>query len=288
MIISKSYIKFQACLIALAFCLTCLYGQESIPSFINKDLDERINLSLRKAGHNLLISLGDTTSSIPPVLKKGDAYDLTLNTFSYTSFPTILDKALADYDISHHYQVLVRGCESDTIKLGYSFKDYHSSNVACQERSTDRNCHKVSITFYATPLPDESSSSIPWPLFTSILIGFVATFYWKKRSFNKNTEDNEKVEIGQYTYHPQKQSLFNGSNEQQLTYRESKLLSLLVNRKNQVVKRETILAEVWEDEGVIVGRSVDVFISRLRKFFSDDSSVQIKNVHGVGYRLIID
>jgi len=71
----------------------------------------------------------------------------------------------------------------------------------------------------------------------------------------------------------------------ELTYREAKLLHLFAGHPNQVLERAYILQHVWADEGVLVGRSLDVFVSRLRKMLRDDPSVRIEAVHGVGYRL---
>lgn len=70
-----------------------------------------------------------------------------------------------------------------------------------------------------------------------------------------------------------------------LTYREAKLLHLFVTHANQVLERSTIIEKVWADEGVLVGRSVDMFVSRLRKMLKEDATVQIVAVHGIGYRL---
>jgi DNA-binding response OmpR family regulator len=75
--------------------------------------------------------------------------------------------------------------------------------------------------------------------------------------------------------------------EKTLTFRENKLLFLLTSHPNEVLERDKILDEVWGDEGVIVGRSLDVFISRLRKILKLDPALQIKSVHGVGYKLVI-
>jgi DNA-binding response OmpR family regulator len=72
-----------------------------------------------------------------------------------------------------------------------------------------------------------------------------------------------------------------------LTFRENKLLLYFANHPNQVLEREEILANVWGDEGLIVGRSLDVFVSRLRKILKNDTTLQLKNIHGIGYRLEI-
>lgn len=70
-----------------------------------------------------------------------------------------------------------------------------------------------------------------------------------------------------------------------LTTKETKLLKLFCQNLNQVIPRDVIQKAIWEDEGYFVGRSMDVFISRLRKLLKDDPDVSITNVHGVGYKL---
>ena len=75
--------------------------------------------------------------------------------------------------------------------------------------------------------------------------------------------------------------------ETKLTYREAKLLQLFCAHKNELLDRDYILKQVWEDEGVLVGRSVDVFVSRLRKIMKNDDSLKISNVHARGYRFEI-
>ena len=73
----------------------------------------------------------------------------------------------------------------------------------------------------------------------------------------------------------------------QLTSREGDLLQLLASNKNQLLKREDILLEIWGDDDYFLGRSLDVFISRLRKYMADDHAIEIRNHHGVGFTLKI-
>ncbi len=96
------------------------------------------------------------------------------------------------------------------------------------------------------------------------------------------------LRFGNCSFDVSRQILTAGNTLHKLTYREAKLLGLLVNHANQVLDRDTILKLVWEDEGVTVGRSVDVFMSRLRKLLHDDPTVRIAAVHGVGYKLEVD
>ncbi|SNS91738.1 DNA-binding response regulator, OmpR family, contains REC and winged-helix (wHTH) domain [Ekhidna lutea] len=81
-----------------------------------------------------------------------------------------------------------------------------------------------------------------------------------------------------YSFHDQKQSL---------TQMEGKLLGMLVQNRNQLVKREDILETIWGENDYFKGRSLDVFITRLRKYLSNDSTLEIKNHHGVGFCLLI-
>ena len=73
----------------------------------------------------------------------------------------------------------------------------------------------------------------------------------------------------------------------ELTSKETDLLALLHSSIDQTIEREKILQVVWGDEGDYVGRTLDVFISKLRKKFSEDENVRIVNVRGVGYRLML-
>ena len=76
-----------------------------------------------------------------------------------------------------------------------------------------------------------------------------------------------------------------GTVKETLTFRETKLLQLFANNVDRLLDRESIIQQVWADEGVLVGRSVDVFVSRLRKKIAADPTIAISVVHGVGYRL---
>lgn len=92
--------------------------------------------------------------------------------------------------------------------------------------------------------------------------------------------------IGQYVLNYRNLQLYFGNQEEKsMTQREADLLRLLVENKNNLVKREFLLTQLWGDDDYFKGRSMDVFISRLRKYLKKDPSVQIKNVHGVGFRL---
>ena len=78
-----------------------------------------------------------------------------------------------------------------------------------------------------------------------------------------------------------------GKKKKSLTQKEAEVLKLLYQNRERVLKREEILRQVWGDDDYFMGRSLDVFISKLRKYLREDSSIQIVNYHGVGFRLDI-
>jgi DNA-binding response OmpR family regulator len=94
-----------------------------------------------------------------------------------------------------------------------------------------------------------------------------------------------KFHVGNYEFDYTTLTLRNSSIEKTLTQKEAEVLQLLYYNRHRVLKREEILKEVWGDDDYFMGRSMDVFISKLRKYLKEDPAVQIVNYHGVGFRL---
>ncbi|MEQ9439537.1 MAG: response regulator transcription factor [Cyclobacteriaceae bacterium] len=95
------------------------------------------------------------------------------------------------------------------------------------------------------------------------------------------------VNLGHYIFNHAQQQLTYHDESRALTHREAALLGYLVRYRNQVVKREAILAAIWGEDDYFAGRSLDVFISRLRKYLQQDAGILIENIHGVGFRLLV-
>ena len=91
--------------------------------------------------------------------------------------------------------------------------------------------------------------------------------------------------FGHFRFDPANQQLSEGQKTHTLTHRESELLKLMTDHAGQIVKREDILLKVWENDQFFSSRSLDVFISQLRKLLRSDPNVKIENIHNVGYRL---
>lgn len=103
---------------------------------------------------------------------------------------------------------------------------------------------------------------------------------------SKTIKHEGAIKIGSYVFDATKQTLKNSEITKALTHRESALLELLINSKNEILDRSLILNTIWGNDDFFSGRSMDVFISKLRKKMSDDASIQILNIRGFGYKLI--
>jgi two-component system OmpR family response regulator len=92
--------------------------------------------------------------------------------------------------------------------------------------------------------------------------------------------------IGNYTFNPLKQHLIFGDHTVKLTTKESELLELLCRHSNEILERNFALKSIWIDDNYFNARSMDVYITRLRKYLKNDPSVKILNIHGRGYKLL--
>ncbi|RYY37510.1 MAG: response regulator transcription factor [Sphingobacteriaceae bacterium] len=104
----------------------------------------------------------------------------------------------------------------------------------------------------------------------------------------KAEEQQTRFEIGKYNFDYQAQLISIGEQQQKLSTKEAELLRLLCLRKNEVLTREEALLNIWHDDNYFNGRSMDVFLSKIRKYLKDDPNVEIINVHGRGYKLLIN
>ncbi|GGM79715.1 hypothetical protein GCM10010967_09340 [Dyadobacter beijingensis] len=257
---------------------------------------ENVNLSLRRTVHLLLRANGDSATAIPPV-SQADAHTFSVrmeNMLDYDKLPETLQQSLAAYHIDQPYTVTVLDCDSGTVQLGYQFFDLRQpGGVPCAGRSREARCYVLQVRFTPAQQPAKTAGN-SWLLISVggalAGLGFIA---WNRSRHKKEqspmplpeTVPASRLAFGQSWLDTASQTLFDSATTHSLTFREAKLLALFAKNTNQVLERDFILKSVWEDEGVTVGRSVDVFVSRLRKLLAADPHVKITAVHGVGYKL---
>jgi DNA-binding winged helix-turn-helix (wHTH) protein len=259
----------------------------------NKNFAEKVNLALRRTAHRLLKSSGDSTSQIEPVKTFNEStFVVRLNkNFKYDNLPQLLEESFKLHQIEDNYDVSVLNCKDGELELGYNYLDFKKDkDVACVGRKQDKNCYDLKVTFREKSIQNTSKSLWLIPLWGLFLGGFI---YWKRKNLEEKnepktiteTELSEKINFGNSSLNFSNQILNSGNIQHNLTYREAKLLKLFVDNSNQLLERDFIMKAIWEDEGITVGRSLDVFVSRLRKMLQADENVQIVTSHGVGYKL---
>jgi DNA-binding response OmpR family regulator len=107
----------------------------------------------------------------------------------------------------------------------------------------------------------------------------------KNQSSESTTQTPGVTNVGNYAFDFEKLYVQIDGKTQDLTFREAEVLRYLAERRNQVIKREDLLKAIWGDDDYFMGRSLDVFMSRLRKYLCDDPNIKIEGIHGVGFRM---
>lgn len=107
-----------------------------------------------------------------------------------------------------------------------------------------------------------------------------------KRSGKTTAQESFEI-FGDFRFNKENYEVVGPSGNTLLTEREAALLTLFLKNKNAVLKRETILVEIWGTNDYFLGRSLDVFVSRLRKIFQSDEKVKIENLHGIGFKFVV-
>ena len=259
---------------------------------------EKVNLALRRTGHYLLAEAGDSSSRISAV-QQPEAHTWLLqleHSFDYDRLPALLQESLELHGIHENYDVAVLKCSDGALELGYNFGDFKQNNsMPCGGREMQHDCYNLQLRFIQAATTKPENNMLGWILAAGgVLMGIFFTTRRPSKSAPKpvvemdNSTPANLVSFGQSRLDMGNLVLFSGAVRHQLTYREAKLLHLFASNPNQLLERDFILQSVWGNEGIIVGRSVDVFVSRLRKMLRDDAGLKIVAVHGMGYRLEIE
>ena len=121
------------------------------------------------------------------------------------------------------------------------------------------------------------------PFDTEVLLYKIKAILKRKINYRHNLQ--RIVKIGLYTFNPERRELTIKKKVHNLSPREAELLIMLFENKNRLLNRDIVLREIWGEEGYFTTRSMDVFITKLRKYLSDDPKIEIRNIHGTGYIL---
>ncbi len=271
-------------------------GIISAKSFMGKREDtfseKHLNIVLRNIGHQLLLQAGDSTSIVLPVKKINDkTFQIEFQhelIFVHDSLISLVSKNLKINHLPSDYIVNVLNCNSNAIVFGFEMSTKNDNLTPCSGRTQGIGCYVVQIEFLAT-----SSTNTYAYLLLLIPLALVGYLFSKKIFSPKNSiplPDNEEfTSIGNSQFYEQKHILQYDLQQNELTENESQLLKIFSENQNQLVDRERLLKEIWEDKGsIVVGRSLDVLVSKLRKKLSNDEAIRIINIHGKGYKMMVE
>lgn len=107
----------------------------------------------------------------------------------------------------------------------------------------------------------------------------------KRVNIKTDTVEDRVIQLASYTFDTENFTLTHSNFEKTLTKKEALILKVLCKFKNQVVPREVVTNAVWGQDDYFIGRSLDVFITKLRKYLKEDPSISIQNIHGIGFKL---
>jgi hypothetical protein len=269
--------------------------------------EQHIEVALRMIGHEILLSSGDSTSRILPIVKENDRYRIQFESpfeFSPEELVTTVKRVVQETNMANSYIVEVEKCESREVVYSFKMDDLKKSDIIpCRARAQPKACYSLIFTLFEsryantallTDANDPSresnteigSATYVVTLALSVLLVVVFFLLWKRK--NRYRLDPNLISIGAYLFDKRNAELLIKDQKIELTSKEADLLLLLYTDANTTVEREVILNMVWGDEGGYVGRTLDVFISKLRKKLEFDSNVKIVNIRGIGYKLVMD
>jgi DNA-binding winged helix-turn-helix (wHTH) protein len=266
--------------------------------------DQHIKVALRTIGHEFLLELGDSTSRIMPIEKIDGRYALKFErTFSFMpdELSYLTWKVLQDAQIEASYIVEVEPCGSSEVVHSYEMgTNTMDSSVACKGRTLPEDCYVFYFTLiesfpegqtvlkngFSNKADKSSSSTYLFSLAISAA-GVVIFILFKRKKRGEPKLSHEFIQIGQFQFDQKSMLLRSKKHSIELSSKEADLLFLLFSNENKTLERSHILNLVWGDDGDYVGRTLDVFVSKLRKKLETDPSLKIINIRGVGYKFVI-
>lgn len=267
--------------------LCSLQACEENTSTIDIDREEVV---MRKIGHEVLLKSNDSTSIVRPIVFEEGKYRIQFSSefgFQPETFVVAIDSIIKSSHLNESYLVQIEKCDSAEVVYSYEVDVLSSlpfpDGIACQTRPQPEDCYEVIIQFFREK--EENTGVIILIVLITIALSLGQYYYYKKRKLKLN---KHAIKIGEYLYDSNKMVLIRQEKTIELTSKENELLSLLNEFANETVTKETILSKVWGDEGDYVGRTLDVYVSKLRKKLENDSSIQLKNIRGIGYKLIVE
>lgn len=277
----------------------------------------RKEILLRRIGHEILLQSGDSTSQVLPVKRLTEnEYQLSFaNPFTFQ--PELLvsttQRFLGNDPVATDYIVNVLNCSDASVVYGYAIaRNQKDDIVSCVGRIQPKACYRINIKFKPGIIANSRYEYLFGSLLAIVVIGFVFMRKYKPREATTElagsperydlpeespvlpespdpiqTPQSNLFNLGSIVFDTDARRLIVNGTTIDLTKTETRVLRIFAMAPNEAIERSRLQKEIWEDDGVIVGRSLDMFISKLRKKLESDPSIKISVIRGKGYKLEI-
>ncbi len=263
-------------------------------AFRTEDSDDfnisRREVVLRRIGHDMLLQSGDSTSRVLPIKKIAEnEYQIRFEkelSFLPDSLMSITRRFLDNGPLSSNYIVNVLNCDNSSIIYSYAIsKNKKDDIVTCSKRRQPKACYRINIKFKPTGITTAKNGYLLGSLSFLVFVGFVFWRSVKPRKALTDSQHTNRFTLGSVLFDAKNKKLIIGGKTIDLTGTETRVLLIFASSPNEIIERSRLQKEIWEDEGVIVGRSLDMFISKLRKKLELDPNIKIVVIRGKGYKL---
>lgn len=258
----------------------------------NEDFAEIVKVALRDVGDQLLISNSDATSLVLPIVElEKFKYKLSFQnqlSFEPNNLVSEVRNSFQKAALSNYYRVEVVQCSDSEIAYSYQMSATKENTIIpCAGRFLPTSCYTIEIKFTNKKAAFFEKQFVLLALIFCILIFLLDYLCFKKNTAKRSVNHPKPMKLGVFQFYPEQNKLVRQAVEISLSKKECELLAIFVANPNQIIKRDELTKKVWEDNGVFVGRSLDTYISKLRKKLKEDDSIKLTNIHGVGYKLEI-
>lgn len=252
----------------------------------------RREVLLRRIGHEILLQSGDSTSRVLPVKKiTENEYQIRFDndlTFQPEFLVNTTQRLLAKDPLASDYVVNVVNCANASVVYGYAIsKNKKDDIVACVGRKQPIGCYMINIKYKPTAIITAKDGYFLGGLSFLAFVGFIFLRSVKPRVALPDIRHTDMFTLGSMSFDTETRKLITNGKTIDLTKTETRVLRIFALSPNEAIERSRLQKEIWEDEGVIVGRSLDMFISKLRKKLEFDPNIKIVVIRGKGYKLEI-
>jgi hypothetical protein len=258
----------------------------------------RREVLLRRIGDELLTQSGDNKSRVLPLKKIAEnEYQIRFEnelTFQPDSLVNTTRRLLAKDPLARDYVVNVLNCGNSSVAYGYAISNNKKDDiVACRGRVQPKGCYIVNIKFKPTGITTARNEYFLGALLFLAVVGFIFLRPVKSQKALPDlpalpdSQPTARFTLGSMSFDAETRKLMINGKAIDLTRTETRVLRIFALSPNEAIERSRLQKEIWEDEGVIVGRSLDMFISKLRKKLEFDPNIKIVVIRGKGYKLEI-